>query len=672
MIEQQLHRAQTALHQGDWQEAIRAARGVIGMMPRHPQAHALLGMALLESEDHAGAIKALRFAAETDRGNPNVWGYLAEAHARSGDLEQAHSAYRRAQRLAPGHWPYALGAAIVLARQGRAAEAEPLLRKLCASHPRQALPHFNLGNLLLELNRPADAEIPLRLALELAPDDAQIRLSVGTALHRQSRFEEAITVYRRCIAQQEAWPAPRLNLASALIDEGRHGEAETSCLELIARAPALAQAWRFLGAARGHQGNLAGAALAYQQAAALPDSAAVDWRSHGGALAECGQLHRALRVLARSPAPTAGDQVSLQQLRSMIDLAHGRFADGWRAYRSRPAYRRLSEKWAADGIVQQLPERLAGVHVVVRREQGLGDELFFLRQLPRLRELGARVTVRASAKIAGMLRRADIADAVIEDTAAATGDAGVQILCGDLPGALAPRPCSDLPEPMPDAAPAAGLPCRDYPARIAAFDPLPAVSLHLAPLAEALANMRARLQALGPPPYTGLTWRAGTAAREQQGADWVLSKQVALPALGAALRNASGTLIALQRHPTAGEIETLVRASGRPIADCTDVNEQLEDMLALLALIDDYVGVSNTNMHLRAAVGRSARVLVPNPAEWRWMQWGSRSPWFPDFSLYRQSLDGSWSGALAQLDADLASARTAPARPIGCISHART
>jgi len=656
MIEQQLRGALTALQQGDWQEAVRAARGVIGMMPRHPQAHALLGMALLELEDHAAAIKALRFAAEADRGNPNVWGYLAEAHARSGNLEEAHSAYRRAQRLAPGHWPYVLGAAIILARQGRAAEAEPLLRKLCASQPRQALPHFNLGNLLLELNRPADAETPLRLALELAPEDAEIQLSLGTALHRQSRFDEAITAYRRCIAQQDNWPAPRLNLVSALIDDGRHGEAETACLELIALSPALAQAWRFLGAARGHQGNLTGATLAYQQAAAQPDSTAIDRRSLGGALAECGHLHRALRVLARIPASTAEDQVSLQQLRSMIDLAHGRFADGWRAYRNRPAYRRLSEKWVADGIVQQLPEQLAGVHVVVRREQGLGDELFFLRQLPRLRELGARITVRASAKIAGMLRRAAIADAVIEDSAAAAIEAGLQIFCGDLPGALAPRPCSDLPDPVPGAVSPAGMPYSDYAARIAVFDPLPAASLRLPPLQEALARMHARLQALGPPPYVGLTWRAGTAARDQQGADWVLSKEIALPALGAALRGAPGTLIALQRHPAAGEIETLAQASGRPIADCTAVNEELEDMLALLALIDDYIGVSNTNMHLRAAVGRRARVLVPNPAEWRWMQWGQRSPWFPDFSLYRQSLDGSWSSALAQLTADLASA----------------
>ena len=88
--------------------------------------------------------------------------------------------------------------------------------------------------------------------------------------------------------------------------------------------------------------------------------------------------------------------------------------------------------------------------------------------------------------------------------------------------------------------------------------------------------------------------------------------------------------------------------------DFSDLNDDLEGMLALLALIDDYVGVSNTNMHLRAAAGRTARVLVPQPAEWRWMAGRASSPWFPGFSIYRQSLDGSWTQALARLREDLA------------------
>ena len=46
----------------------------------------------------------------------------------------------------------------------------------------------------------------------------------------------------------------------------------------------------------------------------------------------------------------------------------------------------------------------------------------------------------------------------------------------------------------------------------------------------------------------------------------------------------------------------------RPVHDLTALNEDLEGMLALLSCLDEYTGVSNTNMHLRAAAGRTARM----------------------------------------------------------------
>jgi len=88
------------------------------------------------------------------------------------------------------------------------------------------------------------------------------------------------------------------------------------------------------------------------------------------------------------------------------------------------------------------------------------------------------------------------------------------------------------------------------------------------------------------------------------------------------------------------------------VHDFTALNEDLEDMLALLSFMDEYVTVSNTNVHLRAATGRNSRVLVPNPPEYRWMAEGEESPWFPGCKLYRQKVDGAWEEALAALARD--------------------
>jgi hypothetical protein len=133
----------------------------------------------------------------------------------------------------------------------------------------------------------------------------------------------------------------------------------------------------------------------------------------------------------------------------------------------------------------------------------------------------------------------------------------------------------------------------------------------------------------------------------------MLHKETPLQLLGAAVRGVNGTLLALQRNPRPGEIDELSARATRPVHDLTALNEDLEGMLALLALADEYIGVSNTNMHLRAGAGRPACVLMPRPAEWRWFSAGDESPWFPGFRVYRQGRDGKWDAAFDRLERDL-------------------
>ena len=86
----------------------------------------------------------------------------------------------------------------------------------------------------------------------------------------------------------------------------------------------------------------------------------------------------------------------------------------------------------------------------------------------------------------------------------------------------------------------------------------------------------------------------------------------------------------------------LEEALGAPVHDASFANGELDDILALMSAVDDYVGVSNTNTHLRAGTGGAMRVLVPHPPEWRWGLQGDRSPWFPTARVERQQLNGRW------------------------------
>jgi hypothetical protein len=157
----------------------------------------------------------------------------------------------------------------------------------------------------------------------------------------------------------------------------------------------------------------------------------------------------------------------------------------------------------------------------------------------------------------------------------------------------------------------------------------------------------------------GVTWRAGS-KRSATHRKSILYKETDIARLGRVLSAWPGEVLILQRHPLAEEIEIFQRALGRPAHNLSALNENLEDMLALLAELDEYVGVSNTNMHLLAGLGKTARVLVTNPPEWRWLHAAETSPWFPGFRLYRQAQDGGWSGAFDRLTGDLQNWRRWP------------
>jgi hypothetical protein len=132
-----------------------------------------------------------------------------------------------------------------------------------------------------------------------------------------------------------------------------------------------------------------------------------------------------------------------------------------------------------------------------------------------------------------------------------------------------------------------------------------------------------------------------------------LYKEISIDMLASALRGWRGTMLVLQRLPMPGEIEAFSSALGRRAHDLSALNESLLEMSAVLSLIDEYVGVSNANMHIRAGLGKVARVLIPFPAEFRWMDAGDGSPWFPGFSIYRQPPSRSWGGVLAKLQIDI-------------------
>ena len=631
---------------GDLIAAANAYKAALIARPGDPKALFFLGNLHLEQAQASAAVACLQQAAAHQRNHPAVISSLARAYFAAGRFADAADTYRKVSRLQPTAAEFQIGLANALAMQQKFREAETLLRRVVARFPDSAYAWMNLGHVARDQQDFAPAIEHYRCALRCDPQLLDARISLGSALHSQLQFEDAELEYRACLAIDAAHPVARSNLVSVLIDLGRFTEAQVQCQAIIDDVPDFANAHAMMATAIASQGQLTQAMAYFARATTLSPDTQRYAQSHAAALCEVGRIEEGLRKFGKLLRECAEPHMVTQMVTPVL-LASGYFAEGWSRHLQRPTALRIRAQFARLNLQQTLPPTSAGKHIGLLCEQGLGDELFFLRYAPQLKALGARITYCASPKLAAMLQRCTALDTVVsEPDDLCTTD--TNLLIGDLPHALCAAQATS------PAAATAGEPAtllRDFPWARAPYAPLPPPSLRIAPLQQAMDAVRTLLDRAGPPPYLGITWRGGTAPENQRGVEWKLFKEIPISGLGYALRAWPGTVLALQRHPARDELDTLQTATGRPIADLTALNDDLEQMLALLSVIDDYVGVSNTNMHLRAAAGKSARVLVPCPAEWRWMNEGA-SPWFPAFRIYRQSLDGRWDDALIALQHD--------------------
>lgn len=470
-------------------------------------------------------------------------------------------------------------------------------------------------------------------------------LDLGMAALRAGRWEEGIARLQAVLAIRPGFAEVWSNLGFALREAGRRPEAREALERALHLKPELADTWNLLGLVDQEADRHREARDEFDRALQLRPDFVIAVMNRANSEQALGNLDAALagygRAIAMAPEH-AGVRYNLAHLHQKVtgdyeaaregyreairldphfadahlNLAHmllalGQLAEGWREFAWRPQRRNHEAALVQAGQRYELPAAITS-DLRVRGEQGLGDILFFLRFA------NARVAFNGDRRLHPLLERTGLFSPLSDDPATSQGQPP-ELLIGDLPLVVDPAGRA-VPPP-----------------------------LKLVASAREREQAGRRLREAGPPPWIALTWRAG---ERGSGMFDRLFKQVPLQALGAALRGTRATWISLQRAPGAGERETLANAIGAPVHDFSGVNADLELALATLDLVDDYVSVSNTNVHLRAGLGRAARVLVAFAPEWRWGLEG-RSPWFPEMETYREARGGDWSGALAALSRDM-------------------
>lgn len=508
---------------------------------------------------------------------------LADVLRKQGEIDQSIEHYNQVLLLEPNYIESLLGLASLKYDNREYTVSEELLRRIIALNPNHIRANYLLGISIFNHNKYSqEASKFLMHSLHLNQDQADVKSAIGAVLHINNEYDESLKYLNSAIEMQPEY-ADAYNTKGLVLHELGDIETAKQCyLQAIEYKPDFVEALNNYGNLIGKEGEL---------------NSAIEY------------FEKALSI--RSDSKSASTNLALTK------LLISDYSDAWNYYRFRAS---VSEN-EADFCPESLPLDLTGKSILLIKDQGIGDELFFLRFLPAFIKRGATVSYHCCHKLLSILSRTNCFQKLsFGGFNKSKYDYAISV--GDLPYILQHQSETDSPPPFP-------LTCHPT----------------------LMNEITTRLTEFGPPPYVGFSWQAGGLLNNKNTGSYF--KTFDINKMESILVNTKGTLISLQRNPKLHELDALSKTLNRPILNVDEYNNDLERMLCVLNFLDRYIAVSNTNVHLRAGLGKQSHVLVPYPSEWRWMEHGKQSHWFPNCNIYRQSKTKNWDSAIHELLEDL-------------------
>jgi tetratricopeptide (TPR) repeat protein len=501
---------------------------------------------------------------------------------------------------------------LVLFHLGRFVESLGSLQKAQLLAPRLPGVQRQLGDAYRALGHHAPAAACYQNAVLLQPADLDARCGLGLSLIAREDFSAAAQVFRQILATHPDHADAMDHLACALASLGQFDEAMAFGQRSLALSPHRATVHLTLGAINHARGLFAEAEQHTRRALAYEPRNLAAGCNLGVTLAALERLDEA-EAWFRELAAIYPESPDVAYTRSFVELAAGHFAAGWEHYEARwikgcgPALQPISAPlWTGEAP-------LAGRSIFLHYEQGLGDTLQFVRYAPLATAAGARVILGVQPELKPLLSLLPRLQAVISP--------------GD------PSPVADYHCPL------LSLP-RAFATQL---DRIPADVPYLSAPAAQIDSARA---ALGPGRKVGLVWAGNPNHKSDR------FRSLALAQLAPLLEVPHVRFINLQKVPRAHDLATL---STSRLENFPEYFADFASLAALVVCLDVVITVDTSIAHLAGALGVPVWVLLPTPADWRWLTRRDDSPWYPTMRLFRQPRPGDWTSVIETVRGALAS-----------------
>lgn len=543
----------------------------------------------------------------------------------------------------------ALHAGVQQHRRGDLAAAESTYRRALAAAEDDADAHQLLGVLHLQRNEPEPARRHLEIALTVDPAVSQALTNLARLNDIAGRTALAERQYRRALQLDPAALEANLNLGALLVRQGRATESGDFSRRALTLSPAHAPLWSNLGDTYSLTRDYERARLAFQRTLRVNPAYAQAHANLGKAALAAGDLHDARRqaeaALSLAPESWHGlnllgmtnallDQSSAAELSyrravraggdaavtwnlALLELQRGDLEAGWRDYEAglQSGARRLAPMdrppaWRGPGAAGRL---------LVRREQGVGDELLFATCFPDLLKVAPDCVIECDRRLVSLLARSFPTARFIPDGEVAGSDCLWQIAAGSLPRFFR-RQLSEFPPS----------------AHVLQADP------------GRVANWQERLAKLGTRPKIGVCWRSAVVSTVRS------LYYAAIEDLEPVLTLADVDIICLQHDVTEAERRLVRERFGIELHlwEDFDLRDDLDGLAALLASLDVVIAPDTAVGAMAATVGAPLWKFTSRSA---WTMHGTeREPWFPEARLFAKRPEAGWQPVFAGMAAEVA------------------
>lgn len=225
-----------------WHDSVSVFSHAVWATRGNYLAHTLLGTALQEKRDLAGAEDNLKEAIRIAPRYVNAWGNLGNVFRDMGNLKEAVGCYERVMALDPRDAKAYANLGLARELQGRMEEAEVAIGQAVKFAPENSAFWVALGRIQTQMGKDEEARRAFREAARLNPSSNGASYYLGLLDSKEGRAAEAETNLRKAMALAKSLPQPRIKLGKLLADQGRDGEARELLQEALRLDPGNAEA----------------------------------------------------------------------------------------------------------------------------------------------------------------------------------------------------------------------------------------------------------------------------------------------------------------------------------------------------------------------------------------------------------------------------------------------